>query len=51
MAIHPKTIKVKPSTDSQGGFVLINEADFDPAKHERVEEKRGPGRPKKIATE
>jgi hypothetical protein len=28
------TIKVKPWGDGQGDHVLINEADFDPAKHE-----------------
>jgi hypothetical protein len=35
------TIKVK-STDkkSQGDFVLINEEDFDPDKHERLTEKQ-----------
>ncbi|MBT2333618.1 hypothetical protein J7E49_06835 [Variovorax paradoxus] len=28
-----KTIKIKPSHESQGDFVLINEEDFDPSKH------------------
>ncbi|SDX13154.1 HeH/LEM domain-containing protein [Variovorax sp. YR634] len=31
-------IKIKPSHESQGPFVLINEGDFDPKKHELYEE-------------
>lgn len=31
------TIKVKPWGADQGEFVLINEADFDPAVHQRFE--------------
>ena len=27
------TVRVKPWAESQGEFVLINEADFDPARH------------------
>jgi hypothetical protein len=33
-----KTIKIKPSHESQGDHVLINEDDFDPEKHERFDE-------------
>lgn len=29
------TVRIKPSHPSQGEFVVINEEDFDPAKHER----------------
>ena len=29
-----KTIKVKPWGDGQGDFVVINESDFDPDRHE-----------------
>lgn len=32
-----KTIQVKPWGDDQGEFVLINEDDFDPSKHERFD--------------
>ena len=32
------TLKVKPSHESQGAFVVINESDFDPEKHELFEE-------------
>lgn len=31
------TIRIKPSHPSQGDFVLINEPDFDPAVHERLD--------------
>lgn len=31
------TIKVKPWGPDQGDFVVINEADFDPAVHTRFE--------------
>ena len=31
------TIKVKPWGQGQGDFVVINEADFDPALHERLD--------------
>ncbi|MBT2299268.1 hypothetical protein J7E70_02215 [Variovorax paradoxus] len=30
-------IKIMPSHESQGPFVLINEGDFDPKKHELYE--------------
>lgn len=46
-----KTVKIKPSHPSQGDHVVINEADFDPAKHELIEDvpaKRKPGRPRKV---
>lgn len=33
-----KTIKVKPWGEGQGDFVLINEEDFDPERHELFEE-------------
>jgi hypothetical protein len=52
----PETLRVI-STDpaTQGPFVIINAADFDPARHELFdtppaaapEVKRGPGRPRK----
>lgn len=32
-----KTIKIKPSHESQGDYVLINESDFDASKHELFE--------------
>ena len=32
-----QTIKVKPTDPEQGEYVVINEADFDPAVHERFE--------------
>lgn len=32
-----KTIKIKPSHESQGAFVLINEEDFNPELHELLE--------------
>lgn len=32
-----KTIKVKPWADDQGDYVLINEDDFDAAKHELID--------------
>lgn len=31
-------IKIKPSSPEQGEFVVINESDFDPAKHARYVE-------------
>lgn len=33
-------IKIKPSHPSQGEFVLIEEDDFDPAKHEKLGESK-----------
>lgn len=35
-----KVIKVKPWGEEQGDFVLINETDFDPDKHEHYEEEK-----------
>lgn len=35
------TIKVKPWGEGQGDFVIINEADFDPAVHQRFEAEGG----------
>lgn len=32
-----KTIQVKPWHATQGEFVIINEEDFDPEKHEKYE--------------
>jgi hypothetical protein len=32
------TIKVKPWGKDQGDFVLINAEDFDPEKHEKIEQ-------------
>lgn len=31
------TIKIKPWSSDQGAFVLINETDFDPGRHELFE--------------
>lgn len=31
--MQPKTMRVKPWGEDQGEFVVINEADFDPAVH------------------
>jgi hypothetical protein len=31
------TIKIKPSDESQGDHVVIDEADFDPEKHELLD--------------
>ena len=39
------TVKIK-NKDSDTGYSLINEADFDPDKHEKFKAK--PGRPKKV---
>lgn len=30
---HPKTVKVKPWGQNQGEYVIMNESDFDPARH------------------
>lgn len=32
------TIKIKPSHPSQGAFVVLDKADFDPAKHEPLDD-------------
>lgn len=32
-----QTMKVKPWSEEQGDFVLINADDFDPSKHERLD--------------
>lgn len=50
------TIKVKPWGEGQGDHVVINEADFDPSKHERFEpvespKKRGKKEPAADAAE
>ena len=34
-----ETVKVKPWHESQGDHVVINAEDFDPAIHEKLEEK------------
>lgn len=34
-------IRINPTHESQGAFVLINESDFDPKKHELYEEPSG----------
>lgn len=34
------TIKIKPSHPSQGDFVIIEEADFDPTKHQKYDEQK-----------
>jgi hypothetical protein len=38
-----KTIKVKPWGKDQGDHVVINEADFDPTKHEPLDVAAKPG--------
>lgn len=38
------TIKIKPSHPSQGDYVVIEESEFDPEKHQKFD---GRGRPKK----
>lgn len=37
MSDNPKTVKIKATDPEQGEFVVINESDFDPTVHERVE--------------
>ena len=39
------TVKVLPWSSDQGDFVLINEADFDPVKHEAFTEPAEPTEP------
>lgn len=41
MSQHPETMKVKPWSNDQGDFVLINKEDFDPKKHEEFKEPKG----------
>jgi hypothetical protein len=36
------TVRVKPWAESQGEFVIINEADFDPARHVLYDESQVP---------
>lgn len=36
-----KTIKVKPWGEGQGDFVVINESDFDPDRHELFDAPEG----------
>jgi hypothetical protein len=36
------TVRVKPWAESQGEFVIINEADFDPAVHTLFDESQVP---------
>lgn len=33
-----KTMKIKPSHESQGEYVIINESDFDPSIHEAYDD-------------
>lgn len=39
-----KTMNVKPWGKDQGDFVVINEADFDPEKHQKVTESKAPAK-------
>ena len=42
------TVKVKSDAEDTGGFIVINESDFDAAVHERFDEggkKADPGKP------
>jgi len=34
MSDSTETVKIKPSHESQGAYVLINKSDFDESKHE-----------------
>ncbi len=40
-----KTLKIKPSHESQGDFVEINEEDFDPKVHELLDGDASTGKP------
>lgn len=40
LEIPMKTMKVKPWGKGQGEHVVINEADFDPEKHQKVTESK-----------
>lgn len=54
-----ETLKIKATHSSQGEWVVINAADFDPQTMQRYEPeaeqaaplRRGPGRPPKLRTE
>jgi hypothetical protein len=37
MSDSTETVKIKPSHESQGAYVLINKSDFDESKHELYE--------------
>tara|TARA_R110000803_G_scaffold112299_1_gene180660 strand:- start:352 stop:510 length:159 start_codon:yes stop_codon:yes gene_type:complete len=41
------TVKIKSSHPSQGEFLVIDEADFDKAKHELFAEKKQDSKPSK----
>lgn len=42
-----ETMKVKPWGKGQGDYVLINAEDFDPAKHEKLDEAKKEAAPAK----
>lgn len=44
------TVKIKPSHPSQGEFVVINADEFDPVKHQKLDEKQ-PEKPKRTKAE
>jgi hypothetical protein len=46
MSDEVKTIRIKPSHESQGDYVVINESDFDEAVHELYQPVAEPGEEK-----
>lgn len=44
-----KTMKIKPSHESQGDHVVINEEDFDPALHEAIDSDKREDFPQKAS--
>lgn len=43
MSADPQTMRVMPAHPSQGAWVVINAADFDPARHVEYDEPAEPG--------
>lgn len=46
MSDEVKTVRIKPSHESQGDFVVINESDFDESVHELFDHAAEPGEEK-----
>lgn len=46
-----KTMKIKPSHESQGAYVIINESDFDPSIHEAYDDVQRQSKEKAEAAE
>ena len=42
MSADPQTLRVMPAHPSQGAWVVINAADFDPVMHVEYDEQAGP---------